>query len=142
LGLTKGALDVREKSKHWECTSCIDNQAQDTDNDPAVNPVSSQQHGGDVRCGLRVLQWNVDGIRTSMVDVISLVREDPSLDVLLLQETRLALANPTPSLPVYSTIRRDRPPNKSRGGGLLTYVKADIPFCQIPAYHEEVDAGG
>jgi hypothetical protein len=24
-----------------------------------------------------------------------------------------------------------------RGGGLLTYVKADIPFCQIPAYREE-----
>jgi hypothetical protein len=24
-----------------------------------------------------------------------------------------------------------------RGGGLLTYVKADIPFRQIPAYHEE-----
>jgi hypothetical protein len=28
------------------------------------------------------------------------------------------------------------------GGGLLTYVKADIPFRQIPAYCEEVDAGG
>jgi hypothetical protein len=23
----------------------------------------------------------------------------------------------------------------------MTYVKADIPFCQIPAYREEVDAG-
>jgi hypothetical protein len=23
------------------------------------------------------------------------------------------------------------------GGGLLTYVKADIPFCQIPAHREE-----
>jgi hypothetical protein len=28
------------------------------------------------------------------------------------------------------------------GGGLLTYVKADIPFCQIPAYREEEVADG
>jgi hypothetical protein len=28
------------------------------------------------------------------------------------------------------------------GVGLLTYVKADIPFCQIPAYREEEVAGG
>jgi hypothetical protein len=84
----------------------------------------------------------VDGIGTSMADVISLVREDPGLDVLLLQETKLIPANPTPSLPWCSAIRRDQPPPGGWGGGLLTYVKVDIPFCQIPAYHEEVDAGG
>jgi hypothetical protein len=33
-------------------------------------------------------------------------------------------------------------PQSGAGGVRLTYVKADIPFCQIPAYREEVDAGG
>jgi hypothetical protein len=84
----------------------------------------------------------VDGIGT-IADVITLVREDPSLDVLLLQETKLIPANPTPTLPGYSSIRGDRPPNiGGRGSSFLTYVKADIPFCQIPAYCEEEVADG
>jgi exonuclease III len=81
---------------------------------------------------------NVDDIGTAIADVITLVMADPGLDVLLLQETKLIPANPTSTLPGYSAIRRDRPP----GGGLLTYVKADIPFCQIPAYGKEEVAGG
>ena len=53
-----------------------------------------------------------------MADVISLVREDPGLDVLLLQETKLSPANQTPSLPGYTPIRRDRPPDG--GGGVAS----------------------
>jgi hypothetical protein len=115
-GLTSGALDIWKRSKHWECTSCIDNQAQDAVNDPEVNPVSNRGRGGGVRRGLRVLQWNVDGIRTTIADVITLVREDPGLDVLLLQETKLIPANPTPTLPGYSEISRDRSPNTGGRG--------------------------
>jgi hypothetical protein len=84
----------------------------------------------------------VDGIGSAIADVISLVREDPGLDVLLLQETKLISANPTLTLPGYFTFRRDWPPGRGRGVGLLTYVKTDIPFCQIPAYREEEVAGG
>jgi exonuclease III len=90
-----------------------------------------------------VLQWNVDGIGTAIADVNTLVREDPGLDVLLLRETKLIPSNPTPTLPGYSAIRRDRPPNPGvRGGGLLTYVNADILFRQIPAYREDKVVGG
>jgi hypothetical protein len=46
-----------------------------------------------------------------------------------------------PTLPGYSAIRHDRPSGKDRGGGLLTYVKADIPFHQILAYREVEVAG-
>jgi hypothetical protein len=46
-------------------------------------------------------------------------------------------------VPGYSAVRHDQPPNPGgRGGGLLTYVKADIPFRQIPAYRGEEVAGG
>jgi exonuclease III len=88
------------------------------------------------------LQRNVDGIGTAIADVITLVSEDPGLDVLLLQETKLISVNPTPTFPGYSAIRHDRPPGGGQGGGLLTYVKADIPFRQIPAYREEEVMGG
>jgi hypothetical protein len=115
LGLTPGALDIWKRSKHWECTSCIENQARDAVNDPEVNPVSSRKHVGGVRRGLRVLHWNVDSIGTAIADVITLVREDQGLDVLLLQETKLIQVNPTPTLPGYSAIRRDRP--RARAGG-------------------------
>jgi exonuclease III len=85
----------------------------------------------------------VDGIGTAIADVITLVMEGTALDVLLLQETKLIPANPTPTLPGYSSIRHDQPPNPGgRGSGLLTYVKADIPFRQIPAYREEEVADG
>jgi hypothetical protein len=137
-----GALHIWNRSKHWKCTSCIKNQARDAVNNPEVGPVSTQRRVGGVRHGLQVLQWNVDGIGNAVADVITLVRKDPGLDVLLLQETILIPANPTPILPGYSAIRCDRPLGGGRGGGLLTYVKADIPFCQIPAYREEEVAGG
>jgi hypothetical protein len=142
-GLTRGALDARGRSKHWECISCIDDQARDAVNEPEVNPVSSRGSSGGVRRGLQVLQWNVDGSGTAIADVIILVWEDPGLDVLLLQETKLIPANPTPTISGYFVIRRDQPPNPGgRGGGFLTYVMADISFCQIPAYREEEIAGG
>jgi exonuclease III len=73
----------------------------------------------------------------SIADVIALVRKDPALDVLLLQETKPIPANPTLTLPGYSGIRHDQPPVGGREGGLLTYVKADI-----PAYREGEVAGG
>jgi exonuclease III len=82
--------------------------------------VSSRGRGGGVRHGLRVLQWNVDGIGTAIADVITLVREDPDLDVLFLQETKLIPANPTPTLLEYSAIRRDRPPNIGGRGGVAS----------------------
>jgi hypothetical protein len=133
-GLTPGALNVWKRSKHWECISCINTQARDAVNEPEIVPVISRGNSGGVRCGLRVLQRNVDVIGTAIADVLTLVREDPGLDVLLLQETKLSPANPTPTLPGYTAIRCDRPADRpSRGGGLLTYVKADIPLSPSPS---------
>jgi hypothetical protein len=84
-------------------------------------------------------RWDIG---TAIADVITLVREDPGLDVLLLQKTKLIPTNPHPTRPGYSAIRRDHPSGEGRGGGSLTNVKADIPFCQIPAYREEEVVGG
>jgi hypothetical protein len=42
----------------------------------------------------------------------------------------------------YFAIRHDRPWSRGQGDGLLSYVKANIPFFKIPAYREEEVVGG
>ena len=78
------------------------------------------------RSRLKVVQWNVDGLSTSLVDLKGLVEQEPDIDALLIQETKLKPPMSDPQLEGYVAIRRDRPipPGRggSRGGGLLTFV--------------------
>ena len=89
------------------------------------------------RDGLKIIQWNVDGLSTSLVDLMVLVEKEPDIDVFLIQETKLLPTAPDPRLAGYTAIRRDRPTpprGGSRAGGLLTYVKEDIPFRVVNGY--------
>ena len=101
---------------------------------PGRSPAASS------RASLKVIQWNVDGLSTSLVDLKSLVEREPDIDILLIQETKLRPPVPDPLLDGYVAIRRDRPivpgGGGSRGGGLLTYVKEDIPFRLVDAYSD------
>ena len=96
---------------------------------------------------LRILQWNVDGVGTAEVDLLGFIDQDPNLDVILVQETKLLPSDRTPSLPGYAAVRRDRPPTPggagvgARGGGLITFVKKDIAFRPTKAYHREDNVG-
>ena len=82
-----------------------------------------------------------------MVDLLGFIEQDPNLDVILVQESKLLPSDKTPSLPGYTAVRRDRPPAPggagagSRGGGLITFVKKDIAFRPAKAYHREDDVG-
>ena len=96
------------------------------------------------RDGLRIIQWNVDGLGTSLVDLIGLVEREPEIDVLMIQETKLLPTAPDPRLPGYAAIRRDRPtPTRggSRAGGLMTFVKEDIPYRVVNAYSGDEENG-
>jgi ribonuclease HI len=62
------------------------------------------------------------------------------VDVVLIQETKLGSEDRTPKLPGFAVARRDRPSGR-RGGGLLTYVKVDLPFREVAAYQEGTEAG-
>ena len=68
------------------------------------------------RDGLKIIQWNVDGLSTSLVDLMVLVEKEPDIDVFLIQETKLLPTAPDPRLAGYTAIRRDRP--TPRGVGL------------------------
>ncbi len=57
-----------------------------------------------------------------------------SIDVCLIQETKLAEKGASPPFPGYNSIRVDRP-STHRGGGLLTLVKEGIVFqCAAEDY--------
>ena len=91
------------------------------------------------RRSFSILQWNADGIRTALPELTQLVREvDP--DVVLIQESKLGSGDRTPTLPGFAVARKDRSAGP-RGGGLLTYVKNDLPFNEVAAFRDGEEGG-
>ena len=106
---------------------------------------------------LKMVQININGIQNSLVELHQQLIEQ-SIDIALIQEKKLHPETPDPTIPDYTAYRQDRPiktkteeeteegnsgknqttkiktKNKSNinGGGLITYVKNDIPSATIP----------
>ena len=146
-GLTKDQVRVWATSGRWACSACSGQQRLDAANTPGVSRAADPKRAIGTRDKLRILQWNVDGVGTAEVDLLGFIDQDPNLDVILVQETKLLPSDRTPSLPGYAAVRRDRPPAPggagvgARGGGLLTFVKKDIAFRPTKAYTREEDVG-
>ncbi len=66
------------------------------------------------------MQWNADGLATKQHE-LTLRLNDGSIDICLIQETKLLPKDTTPSFPGFCAIRADRPTNQ-RGGGLLILI--------------------
>src|SRR5688572_27454104 len=84
---------------------------------------------------LKILQLKINGIKNKIPELQQLLAEE-SIDVAVIQETRLHPSSKTPTISNYSVIRQDRPilaPNKSKtnGGGLITYIKTNLPYTKI-----------
>ena len=54
--------------------------------------------------------------------------QDYKIDVALIQETKLTKKSATPAIFGYASVRGDRKGAEFPGGGLLIYIKDDIPF--------------
>ena len=110
---------------------------------PDVDIVAGRSPEVSSRSSLKVVQWNVDGLSTSLVDLKGLAEKEQDIDIFLLQETKLQPPRPDPHLEGYVTIRQDRPlppgGRGARGGGLLTLVKEDIPYRLVDTF---LDGGG
>jgi len=93
---------------------------------------------------LRVLQWNAEGLQSSFVDLEALVR-DREIHVCLIQETKLRPGAATPRLPGYVAVRRDRAVSATStiggAGGLITYIREDVPFTEVSAYKPGAQPG-
>ena len=53
---------------------------------------------------------------------IELIMKDNSVDIRMIQETKLRSFDRTPRIAGYSTVRKDRPTG-GRGGGLVAFIK-------------------
>ena len=77
-----------------------------------------------------ILQWNCDYLETKIDELESLVGRE-KVNVLMIQETKLGVADRTPNLLGFTAVRRDRKGSgayRSRGGGLIMYIRNDLFF--------------
>ena len=134
-----------EQTRQWECTQCTAHRQQGAAaNQPGAPIGAGRGAGADGDGNLLLLQWNVDGITTSLTDLQDLVRKRPAVGVVLVQESKLLPSDPDPLVPGFSTVRLDRPPmmGGTRGGGLLTFVRQDIPFRQVESFRRDANGEG
>ena len=88
---------------------------------------------------LRVLQWNVRGLRTRKVELARLMEEE-KVDVVLLQETMATPGRELPNFPGYTIQRADRRVHRTQGadpanrhqGGLAVLIRRGINFEPLP----------
>ena len=140
-GLARHALASWQANQQWECSACTARGRQVPTNPPDVESGPSRSQDVSLRDSLKVVQWNVDGLTTSLVDLRNLVEENKDIDALLIQETKLHPSARDPSLPGYVVVRRDRPSGGPVGGGLMTFVKKDIPHRVVNAYSGDEEYG-
>ena len=133
---TRGALEVMRRSNTWRCHQCIDYETPAPEN--RQEETKTRVGGGATkRRGLTILQWNCDFLATKM-DELRQLAEREGADVMMIQETKLGAKDRTPEIPGYTSIRRDRRGSGAvlhRGGGLMTYVRADVGYeekrCEV-----------
>ena len=132
-GLSRKEQEVYAAADAWKCPHCIPKKPKVVDTAPHLR--SAEPKAAFIQRGaLRILQWNADGVGTKMPELESRVREF-EVDIVLIQESKLQAKHRTPQLQGYSVVRRDRGSRggyqEARGGGLLTYVKEDIPYTVV-----------
>ena len=126
---TRPALEHLRSTHSWTCQTCIS----------APNSGTTQQSNGapqkprNTLKRLTVMQWNCDYLTTKIPELRVVIKK---YDIILLQETKLGLEDPTPLLEGFDAIRTDRKGSGThtrRGGGLITYIKKglqnSVPQC-------------
>ncbi len=125
-GLTRDAATAALHGGSWICKRCAVV--------PSGRPNTAAQPRTEIseppcrtsKPTLRILQWNADGLSTKVQELRDGLAAE-SIDVCLLQETKLTEKDASPPFPGYNSIRVDGP-SVHQGGGLLTLVKEGIVF--------------
>ena len=144
-GLQRGTHRRYSETGQWVCGPCTGarRQARPPPN-PGLTRVGDRKATLPRRERLFVLHWNANGILSSFNELAHFLKKN-HVDICMVQETRLLPRDSLPHLPGYVAIRRDRPAGlpraAGRGGGLLTLVKDDLPFCEVGAFREGMEAG-
>jgi hypothetical protein len=77
---------------------------------------------------LPVLQLNINGLRNSVADLNSFLR-DERISISALQETFLSDASVSPGFPGYTLVKKDRA--RGRGGGLAFLVYQSVSYTPV-----------
>jgi endonuclease/exonuclease/phosphatase (EEP) superfamily protein YafD len=80
------------------------------------------------RRSVKILQWNADGINTSLFELRDRLQQH-NYDVCVIQEAKLQVTDKIPKISGYATLREDR--KHQAGGGLLTFIKTDISYQRL-----------
>jgi ribonuclease HI len=123
---TRKALEIRRRERSWMCHHC-EQMSEETGEFPREEDSAGRLLQN--RAQIKIVQWNCDFLQTK-VDELSEYLRDGDVDVAILQETKLGINDPTPRIEGYVAVRKDRKGSGTvhrRGGGLITYLKKDIP---------------
>ena len=142
-GLSRQEQEVFLAAKTWKCPECAPKAK------TKLKPMSEGKQASEPKAAfvqrgvVRMMQWNADGILTKMPELESRVKEF-DFDVVMIQESKLQAKHKTPLLQGFTTVRRDRgcKPNSTegKGGGLLTFVKEDIPYTVVELAETTTDS--
>ena len=129
--LTRDAANVAFLSDSWSCNDC---RAAPPADDPIpsgfadnIAVKSEPSPGKFLTRPLRILQWNADGINTKLLELSSYL-SDHTIDIALIQESKLIQSMATPTIKGYATKRTDRKNAVSPGGGLLMFIRNNLAF--------------
>jgi len=128
----------------WSCNKCRPRpRAQNATADVVANSISEKKSEFQKRGTLKIMQWNADDIRTKIAELEAAIK-DHRVDICVIQESKLQCNHRDPHVEGYSTIRKDRPPKEDgstrKGGGLILFVKEDIPFTVMTMKNTQVDS--
>jgi len=127
---TRGQIEgVRREV--WKCDVCFKSErctaGARVDGMYARSGLSEETDGGT----LRVVQWNVDHLMAKVPELEVWLRER-SIDVALLQETKLRTEDGVLKVRGFEVIRKDRNRGANgRGGGLVCLVREDWKYREV-----------
>ena len=123
---TRPALEHLRSTHSWTCQTCFS----------AHDSWTTQQSDGapqkprNTLKRLTVMQWNCDYLATKLPELPVVIKKY-AVDIILLQETKLGLEDPTPLLEGFDAIKTDKKGSGThtrRGGGLITFIKKGLQY--------------
>ena len=90
------------------------------------SPITIKASDGDP---FTILQFNANGIGNKQVELSDFL-ERHTVNVAVIQESKLTLNSRTPNIQNFTTVRKDR--DQGQGGGLLTLIHKSINFSRRP----------
>ena len=98
---------------------------------PQITPVTNHQQSQSAQQNkqdLKILQININGTHKRLTELTHIMKTN-NIEIVTVQETKLANHHITLKIPQYSTHKTDW--THKKGGGLLTFVKHNINFTPL-----------